>query len=588
MSSPEPTLAPHPLTGDDPTQPSRRTFLNWGTVLLGGTVAAPLAGCGHMNLSDTLREPSELLPTNGVLSLQLAAQYATDPLKVSAASVQSVYPAPSTNVDAAMRRYGSGLPAPTLRVKPGDTIRIKLVNALPPSPKGQSKLGFLNYQNSTNLHFHGLHVSPDRVGEVYGDYVVDAPDAGVLPGSERQHEIVIPKSHPPGVFWYHPHLHGSSGGQVGSGMFGAIVIEDPSNRLYDPQLIRERVIFVHKYNLNSAGRTDSFYDSAVTSPTGFLLNGAHQPTLSMRPGEVQVWHFINAATYYSFNPILDGHTIYAFARDGDPIPEGFRPANAQAAAAFSPANWSKNIQAWPGTFASPGSRLSFVVKASDTPGDYLLRSALSPWFNGPAQYEEVVARVRVEGDPKPLSLPTAAELTTYVQRYFQGYFKPISDEELARGGGKTRNVLLGVVGLTDPLIAQPIPASEGWSIPVGDGADSLAGIVFAAGDASGLAPFQSSSRSKTQTVRLNDVEEWTVQGVDSFPHPFHIHVNDSWVVKINGQTLSNPFWADTVTIPPGGSITFRMRFEDFKGPFVWHCHALDHEDLGMMQLVQVV
>jgi FtsP/CotA-like multicopper oxidase with cupredoxin domain len=423
---------------------------------------------------------------------------------------------------------------------------------------------------------------------VYGDYVVDAPDAGVLPGGVRQHEITIPKNHPPGVFWYHPHLHGSSGAQVGSGMFGAIIIEDPSNRLYDPQVIRERVIFVHKYNLNTAGRTDSFYDSAITSPTGFLLNGIHQPTLSMRPGEVQVWHFINAATYYSFNPVLDGHTIYAFARDGDPIPEGFRAANAQTAANFSPTNWPKNIQSWPGTFASPGSRLSFVLKASDTPGDYLLRSALSPWFNGPPQYEEVVARIRVEGEPKPLALPTAPELTTYVQRYFQGYFKPITDEELARGGGKTRNVLLGVVGLNDPLIAQPIPASEGWSIPVGDGADDFAGIVFAAGDKSGLAPFQSSTRSKTQTVRLSDVEEWTVQGVDTFPHPFHIHVNDSWVVKINGQTLTNPFWADTVTIPPGGSITFRMRFEDFKGPFVWHCHALDHEDMGMMQLVQVV
>jgi FtsP/CotA-like multicopper oxidase with cupredoxin domain len=101
-----------------------------------------------------------------------------------------------------------------------------------------------------------------------------------------------------------------------------------------------------------------------------------------------------------------------------------------------------------------------------------------------------------------------------------------------------------------------------------------------------MAPFQSGS-AMSQTVRLNDVEEWTVVGADSFPHPFHIHVNDSYVVKINGQQLAAPFWADTVAIPPGGSITFRMRFKDFKGKFVWHCHALDHEDLGMMQMVEV-
>jgi FtsP/CotA-like multicopper oxidase with cupredoxin domain len=59
------------------------------------------------------------------------------------------------------------------------------------------------------------------------------------------------------------------------------------------------------------------------------------------------------------------------------------------------------------------------------------------------------------------------------------------------------------------------------------------------------------------------------------------------VVKINGQPLTAPFWADTVAIPPRGSITFRIRFKDFKGKFVWHCHALDHEDLGMMQMVEV-
>lgn len=571
-------------------RPSRREFLNWTATVMGGAVAAPLAGCSHADLSDTLREPMELQPTNGVLSLQLTAQYATDPLRLAMASAQSSYPAASANVDANVRRYAAGLPAPTLRVKPGDTIRIRLVNNLPASPKGQSKLGFLNHQNSTNLHFHGLHVTPERVGDVFGDYVVDAPDAGVLPGGERLHEIVIPKSHPPGVFWYHPHLHGSSGAQVGSGMFGAILVDDPSNRLYDPQVLHERVMFVHKYNLNASGRTDSFYDSVVTKPSGFMINGSLQPTVTMRPGEVQVWHFINAATFYSFNPVLDGHTMYAFARDGDPIPEGFRSINAQTVAAFHPQNWAKNIQGWPGTFASPGSRISIVIKASDTPGEYLLRSALSPWNSNPnfPQFEEVVARVRVQGDPKPASLPGAAELTSYISRYFQGYFKPITDEELASKGGKTRNVLIGVVVLGDPLLPNPIPASESWSVPSGDGADSLSGVVFAAGDRSGMAPFQSSTLSKAQTVRFNDVEEWTVQSLDSFPHPFHIHVNDSWVVKINGEVLAKPFWADTVTIPPGGSITFRMRFEDFKGKFVWHCHALDHEDMGMMQLVEVV
>ena len=75
---------------------------------------------------------------------------------------------------------------------------------------------------------------------------------------------------------------------------------------------------------------------------------------------------------------------------------------------------------------------------------------------------------------------------------------------------------------------------------------------------------------------------------------FHIHINDSYVVKVNGEPVT-PFWADTLPVPPvnpatnvNGSITFRMRFTDFSGKYVWHCHALDHEDMGMMQLVEVV
>ncbi|MBO1996811.1 multicopper oxidase domain-containing protein [Staphylococcus epidermidis] len=99
----------------------------------------------------------------------------------------------------------------------------------------------------------------------------------------------------------------------------------------------------------------------------------------------------------------------------------------------------------------------------------------------------------------------------------------------------------------------------------------------------GMAPFHS-ALTPTQTVPFNAVEEWTVSNSNGYPHPFHIHI-DCYVVKVNGEPVE-PFWADTLPLPPAsatgvGSITFRMRFVDFHGEFVWHCHALDHEDLGM-------
>jgi FtsP/CotA-like multicopper oxidase with cupredoxin domain len=573
-----------------PAAPSRREFLSWSLMAAGGSVATQMVGCGSTpGFSDTLREPSVLRPVNGVASMDVVAEYVSQPVALALASAATSYPGPVTVVDTALRRYAGGFPAPTVRLRAGDTLRIRLVNRLPASPKGQSSLQFLNYQNSTNLHFHGLHVSPEKEGDLYGDYVVDMPEAGVLPGAERQHQIVLPSNHPPGIFWYHPHLHGSSGAQVASGMFGAIVVEDPANSIFDPATVRERIIFVHKYSLNASGRTDSFYDSALTKPSAFLLNGSYQPTIVMRPGEIQVWHFINSATFYPFNPVLDGHTMQAFLRDGDPIPGGLLPINAETAAKFDPNTWASNIQAWPGGVASPGSRISVLVKASDIPGDYPLRSALSPWtpFALLPQYAEVVARVRVQGEPVRMELPSLTTVTAYASRYDD--FTPITNTELAENGGVTRNLVLGIVPVTDARVSQPLRAVEEWSVPTGDeqGPAIFSTWVFGAGTDQALAPFQSSS-AMAQTVKLNDVEEWTVASVDGFPHPFHIHVNDSYVVKINGEPLAEPFWADTIAIPPKGSITFRIRFKDFKGKFVWHCHALEHEDLGMMQLVEVV
>ena len=181
------------------------------------------------------------------------------------------------------------------------------------------------------------------------------------------------------------------------------------------------------------------------------------------------------------------------------------------------------------------------------------------------------------------AMPLASSLPQYDE------LAPITDEEFQNKGGKQRTLVLAVLDKTSPRLPQPIPAGEEWFVPEGDGADFFANIVFVAGGNEAgdlLYPFQS-ALATSQTVVYDDVEEWTIYSLTAYPHPFHIHVNDSYVVAINGEPIT-PFWADTLPIPPSGSITFRMRFADFEGRFVWHCHALDHEDLGMMQLVEVV
>jgi FtsP/CotA-like multicopper oxidase with cupredoxin domain len=91
-----------------------------------------------------------------------------------------------------------------------------------------------------------------------------------------------------------------------------------------------------------------------------------------------------------------------------------------------------------------------------------------------------------------------------------------------------------------------------------------------------------------QTVQLGHLEEWVVRNTSSHRHPFHIHVNDFQVVAVNGQPVQAHGWQDTVNLPSNGEVTIRMRFADFSGKFVYHCHILSHEDFGMMANVEVV
>jgi FtsP/CotA-like multicopper oxidase with cupredoxin domain len=196
-----------------------------GFGLSAGTALTALPGCGggFNTTEDTLPDPQVLTSVGGQLSLDLNAQYAKQTRRIG--TPQLAYPRSAEKVATTLRSFNGQYAAPTLVLNLGDTLRIKLNNKLPGNVSGQSRVGYLNYQNSTNLHFHGLHVDPRefRPG-VFGDYVVDTAEAGVLPGASRQHEITIPQNHCNGIYWYHPHLHGSSNVQVSSGMFGAIII----------------------------------------------------------------------------------------------------------------------------------------------------------------------------------------------------------------------------------------------------------------------------------------------------------------------------------------------------------------------------
>jgi suppressor of ftsI len=91
----------------------------------------------------------------------------------------------------------------------------------------------------------------------------------------------------------------------------------------------------------------------------------------------------------------------------------------------------------------------------------------------------------------------------------------------------------------------------------------------------------------TFSPKLGTTEEWTIHNVTKEEHPFHIHVNDFQIMSINGKRFDAKSLRDTVPLPVGGTVVIRMRFTQFLGRYVFHCHILAHEDGGMMAVVDV-
>src|SRR5437660_7668673 len=123
--------------------------------------------------------------------------------------------------------------APVIRASPGDVLKITYINDLP--AKSEETCAVNPCMDMTNLHFHGLTVSPDAPQD-------DVLGMLAMPGEVLQYSVEIPRDHPPGLYWYHTHPHGESHRQVLDGMSGAIVIEGMER--YAPQVghLRERIL----------------------------------------------------------------------------------------------------------------------------------------------------------------------------------------------------------------------------------------------------------------------------------------------------------------------------------------------------------
>lgn len=259
--------------------------------------------------------------------------------------------------------YNEMFNGPTFQVQPGDTLRVTLDNGT---------------DEHTNIHYHGLHVSPS--GD--GDNVLRMMD----PGTVNVSQIEIPADHETGLFWYHAHMHGNTDPQVYGGMRGLIVVGDLVGTHLPPEFAG---IAQPAFSINDAYDKDGVVANKASSMSEatLLINNQSQPMWSIAPGETQLWRFANTGSDLFYQLALEGFRFWVVAEDGSPV-------------------W--NVTETDVVVLPPGKRLEVLVQGG-APGERsLVTQAIQVGPGaGNAQPEMPLATVRVEGPPvAPLAIPT--------------------------------------------------------------------------------------------------------------------------------------------------------------------------------------
>jgi FtsP/CotA-like multicopper oxidase with cupredoxin domain len=293
---------------------------------------------------EPLPEPLQIRSRDGVLETTLTAA----PAQITVAGRTFV-----SNV------YDGQYVAPTLRVKRGDQVRLRLVNDI-----GAADVQVQGPQH-TNLHYHGMNISPKAPAD---DIYLAIP--AEEPNDFFDYRWTVPTDHPQGLHWYHPHHHGMAEAQVLSGMSGLLLVEGLIDDHY-PELrgIRERQMLLKDIELPGAD---------PDGPKTKTINGLAHALVDMRPGEMQLWEIGHVGADAFFDLQLEGHTFWVLSRDGNPL---VKPQ--QENHLFIPA----------------ASRVTVVVRAG-APGDYVLRSLeVDTGPQGDPNPEVVLATVEVRGEP---------------------------------------------------------------------------------------------------------------------------------------------------------------------------------------------
>ena len=541
--------------------------------------------CPRPAASSIVGEPADLRSQNGVLKAELTIQNAVNP----DGSFRFCY------IDA------EGRESPNLRVSPGDLVVLHLKNALSdltlgtgpaahvPSAERSHKTGGqaddpcatgIMSAVSTNLHFHGLTIPP----VCHQDEVLKT---SIQPGDAPfEYRFRIPDDEPPGLYWYHPHIHGFTKAPLLGGASGALIVEGLERAKKATAGLPERVFIIRDQDLINPNAPPSKSEpvipkflvdrdgDAANNGTGFgkpakdlSVNYVPVPypdyppaVIQMRPGERQLWRVLNASaiTYLNLAILFNRspQPLELVAMDGVPMGHD------------DPSGESADPQTHIGL--PPGARVEFIVTGPPEGQTGLLVTRTVDTGpggeNDPTRALATISvsaaapepRSKLEDSPQPLPPPSKAWLGSVV-----------------------------------PVRVRRLFFSEKLAVPN----DPTSAVEFyLTVDGQEAKMFDMSSDVPNIIAQQGTVEDWIIENRSNELHAFHIHQLHFLLLDYMGTQVHENFLRDTVNVPyydvralSYPSVRLRMDFRDPNtvGTFVYHCHLLEHEDKGMMGSIRV-
>ena len=521
-----------------------------------------------LDLTFTAHQSQQPLETlvNGNITTILTSDFLTYAWQINDGNgVSSVNGAPSSISS------GDTYPGPTLKVQPGDILRIRMINDLDNltidtvNPEGASKLTPPSdppvTEETINNHVHGLHISPTGSSD---NVLLSVPT-----GRGFVYEYKISANQPDGLYWMHNHRHYFSDDQIARGMSNMLIVGSSDSNISQLAALPSRTMSLQYQNLADQGLTTQYISdyrrssSASTSPVPtpkpvpqLTINALMNPTITVAPGQTEVWSIVNMTPQTNARFTLKNAStgadlpIVIVAQDG--IAYG-TPVTIPAGTPF---------------YAPSGSRYSILVTAGSAGQNVKLGFSASNAAGGLTELNLNAAQTPFEGfvnltSNSSAAVPSFSTPTTLTAgRFYQD---------------------LSVVPAADIAVNRSFTYSQ----------DPANFKFFMDGETFPNPPIYQQ--------RLNTVEEWVITNISTSIHPLHIHVNHFQVISVfspqnPGLNVTTPqqWYQDDVNVPAAltvngvvtpGRVVIRIKPLDFTGAFVNHCHILHHEDMGMMALV---